>query len=85
MLSKSMMSSQRTSRESMGVKRVLDGSSYLSAVDEDELGAHWGFWAFEDEAIIHTDWWGFLKDGFANEKLREKTVARRSKSELCIY
>ena len=29
----------------------------------------------------------FLKDGFANKKLREKTVARRSESEseLCIY
>ena len=74
------MSSQRTYSESMGVSRVLEGSSYLSAVEEEESGTHWELWALEDEAIVHTD---LLKvfERKLQTKSREKIVARKSESE----
>ena len=40
MLLKSIMSSHKTSSESMGVSRVFEGSSYLSVVEEEEPETH---------------------------------------------
>ena len=78
------ISSQRTSSESMGVRSVLEGSSYLSAVVEDELGTHWKLWALWEEAIVHTD---FLKvfERKLHTNSREKNWEWKSESERCIY
>ena len=41
----------------MGVRSVLEVSSYLSDVEEEEPEILWEHWAVWEEIIVHTDFW----------------------------
>ena len=61
----------------MGVRRVIEGSLYLSVVEEEEPGMLWEIWAIcWEEAIVHTDFLGFFKDW---TQVREKKELRVEK------
>ena len=80
------MSSHITSSESMAVRSVHEGSSYLSAVEEEEPRTLWELWAVWEEDIVHTNFWGFFEEKI-NTSNREKKWEWKSESESerCIY